>query len=152
MLQFDDFKKSYGEMLHRWGLRDKRADVLKFASCAPEPHRGIGAWAGLWRAGLQRVGASSAHPLRLVPRVRRLLLPLPQSCSGDAVSRLQTPVLPVRRLPRGRARLLQLLPELWPRRPHQPHDGLVPLARRVSGRLRLPLSAAELRPRPQAVT
>lgn len=42
MLQFDDFKKSYGEILHRWGLRDKRADVLKFASCAPEPHKGIG--------------------------------------------------------------------------------------------------------------
>uniref|UniRef100_H3BW40 WD repeat domain 59 n=1 Tax=Tetraodon nigroviridis TaxID=99883 RepID=H3BW40_TETNG len=41
MLQFDDFKKSYGEILHRWGLRDKRADVLKFASCAPEPHKGI---------------------------------------------------------------------------------------------------------------
>lgn len=41
-LQFDDFKKCYGEILHRWGLRDKRADVLKFASCAPEPHKGIG--------------------------------------------------------------------------------------------------------------
>uniref|UniRef100_A0A3Q3W2H1 RWD domain-containing protein n=1 Tax=Mola mola TaxID=94237 RepID=A0A3Q3W2H1_MOLML len=41
MLQFDDFKKSYGEILHRWGLRDKRADVLKFASCPPEPHKGI---------------------------------------------------------------------------------------------------------------
>lgn len=43
MLQFDDFKKCYGEILYRWGLRDKRADVLKFASCPPEPHRGIGA-------------------------------------------------------------------------------------------------------------
>ncbi|XP_074522971.1 GATOR2 complex protein WDR59 isoform X1 [Halichoeres trimaculatus] len=41
MLQFDDFKKCYGEILYRWGLRDKRADVLKFASCPPEPHRGI---------------------------------------------------------------------------------------------------------------
>ncbi|XP_033989756.1 GATOR complex protein WDR59 [Trematomus bernacchii] len=40
-LQFDDFKKSYGEILHRWGLREKRADVLKFASCPPEPHKGI---------------------------------------------------------------------------------------------------------------
>ncbi|CAN9506551.1 unnamed protein product [Ophioblennius macclurei] len=40
-LQFDDFKKCYGEILHRWGLRDKRADVLKFASCPPEPHKGI---------------------------------------------------------------------------------------------------------------
>lgn len=42
MLQFDDFKKCYGEILYRWGLRDKRADVLKFASCPPEPHKGIG--------------------------------------------------------------------------------------------------------------
>ncbi|XP_055010272.1 GATOR complex protein WDR59 isoform X2 [Boleophthalmus pectinirostris] len=41
MLQFDEFKKCYGEILHRWGLREKRADVLKFASCPPEPHRGI---------------------------------------------------------------------------------------------------------------
>ncbi|KAM9765615.1 GATOR2 complex protein WDR59 isoform 2-T2 [Menidia menidia] len=40
-LQFDDFRKSYGEILYRWGLRDKRADVLKFACCPPEPHRGI---------------------------------------------------------------------------------------------------------------
>ncbi|KAJ8252576.1 hypothetical protein COCON_G00218880 [Conger conger] len=41
VLQFDDFKKCYGEILHRWGLREKRAEVLKFASCPPEPHKGI---------------------------------------------------------------------------------------------------------------
>uniref|UniRef100_A0A671UQW4 WD repeat domain 59 n=1 Tax=Sparus aurata TaxID=8175 RepID=A0A671UQW4_SPAAU len=41
MLQFDDFKKCYGEILYRWGLREKRADVLKFATCPPEPHKGI---------------------------------------------------------------------------------------------------------------
>ncbi|XP_072320918.1 GATOR2 complex protein WDR59 isoform X3 [Eucyclogobius newberryi] len=40
-LQFDEFKKCYGEILYRWDLREKRADVLKFASCPPEPHRGI---------------------------------------------------------------------------------------------------------------
>ncbi|XP_065139846.2 GATOR2 complex protein WDR59 isoform X1 [Paramisgurnus dabryanus] len=40
-LQFDDFKKCYGEILHRWGLREKRAEVLKFVSCPPEPHKGI---------------------------------------------------------------------------------------------------------------
>ncbi|XP_076848716.1 GATOR2 complex protein WDR59 isoform X1 [Brachyhypopomus gauderio] len=40
-LQFDDFKKSYGEILHRWGLKEKRAEVLKFVSCPPEPHKGI---------------------------------------------------------------------------------------------------------------
>ncbi|XP_077376566.1 GATOR2 complex protein WDR59 isoform X2 [Festucalex cinctus] len=39
--QFDDFKKCYAEILYRWDLRDKRADVLKFASCAPEPHQGV---------------------------------------------------------------------------------------------------------------
>lgn len=41
-LQFDDFKKCYGEILHRWGLKEKRAEVLKFVSCPPEPHKGIG--------------------------------------------------------------------------------------------------------------
>ncbi|KAL0978016.1 hypothetical protein UPYG_G00164820 [Umbra pygmaea] len=40
-LQFDDFKKCYGEILHRWGLKEKRAEVLKFASSPPEPHKGI---------------------------------------------------------------------------------------------------------------
>lgn len=40
--QFDDFKKCYGEILYRWGLREKRAEVLKFVSCPPEPHKGIG--------------------------------------------------------------------------------------------------------------
>lgn len=45
-LQFDDFKKCYGEILYRWGLREKRADVLKFASCPPEPHKGIGRFTG----------------------------------------------------------------------------------------------------------
>ncbi|XP_069595461.1 GATOR2 complex protein WDR59 isoform X1 [Ranitomeya imitator] len=39
--QFDDFKKCYGEILYRWGLQEKRAEVLKFVSCPPEPHRGI---------------------------------------------------------------------------------------------------------------
>ncbi|KAJ3593385.1 hypothetical protein NHX12_005720 [Muraenolepis orangiensis] len=38
-LQFDDFKKCYGEILHRWGLKEKRADVLKFASCPLNPTR-----------------------------------------------------------------------------------------------------------------
>lgn len=40
--QFDDFKKCYGEILYRWGLREKRAEVLKFVSCPPDPHKGIG--------------------------------------------------------------------------------------------------------------
>ncbi|XP_061613356.1 GATOR2 complex protein WDR59 isoform X3 [Phyllopteryx taeniolatus] len=39
--QFDDFKKCYAEILYRWDLRDKRADVLKFASCPPEPHQQV---------------------------------------------------------------------------------------------------------------
>ncbi|KAL4630243.1 WD repeat-containing protein 59 isoform X1 [Arapaima gigas] len=41
IMQFDDFKKCYGEILYRWGLREKRAEVLKFDSCPPEPHKGI---------------------------------------------------------------------------------------------------------------
>ncbi|XP_025944376.1 GATOR complex protein WDR59 isoform X2 [Apteryx rowi] len=39
--QFDDFKKCYGEILYRWGLREKRAEVLKFVSSPPDPHKGI---------------------------------------------------------------------------------------------------------------
>uniref|UniRef100_A0A452STV7 WD repeat domain 59 n=1 Tax=Ursus americanus TaxID=9643 RepID=A0A452STV7_URSAM len=39
--QFDDFKKCYGEILYRWGLREKRAEVLKFVSYPPDPHKGI---------------------------------------------------------------------------------------------------------------
>ncbi|XP_061449876.1 GATOR2 complex protein WDR59 isoform X2 [Rhineura floridana] len=39
--QFDDFKKRYGEILYRWGMREKRAEVLKFVSCPPDPHKGI---------------------------------------------------------------------------------------------------------------
>uniref|UniRef100_A0A3B3RWG4 WD repeat domain 59 n=1 Tax=Paramormyrops kingsleyae TaxID=1676925 RepID=A0A3B3RWG4_9TELE len=41
IMQFDDFKKCYGEILYRWGLQEKRAEVLKFSSCPPEPHKGI---------------------------------------------------------------------------------------------------------------
>uniref|UniRef100_A0A4W5KJ23 Uncharacterized protein n=1 Tax=Hucho hucho TaxID=62062 RepID=A0A4W5KJ23_9TELE len=41
-MQFDDFKKCYGEILHRWGLKEKRAEVLKCTSCPAEPHKGIG--------------------------------------------------------------------------------------------------------------
>ncbi|XP_039619537.1 GATOR complex protein WDR59-like [Polypterus senegalus] len=40
-LQYDEFKKCYGEILYRWGLREKRAEVLKFIACPPEPHKGI---------------------------------------------------------------------------------------------------------------
>ncbi|CAI5781927.1 complex WDR59 isoform X1 [Podarcis lilfordi] len=47
--QFDDFKKCYGEILYRWGLREKRAEVLKFVSCPPDPHKGIGEWKPRWR-------------------------------------------------------------------------------------------------------
>ncbi|XP_028812666.1 GATOR complex protein WDR59 isoform X1 [Denticeps clupeoides] len=41
ILQFDDFKKCYGEILHRWGLKEKRSEVLKFVSCPPDPHKGV---------------------------------------------------------------------------------------------------------------
>ncbi|XP_047677979.1 GATOR complex protein WDR59 isoform X2 [Tachysurus fulvidraco] len=82
-------------------------------------------------------------------RVRRVLLPLSESGSRHSVRRVQALHLPVRHLPRGRPRLVQLLPELRPRRPHQPHDGVVPLAGSLSYRLRLSLSPPEhfLKPR-----
>ncbi|XP_035678671.1 GATOR complex protein WDR59-like isoform X2 [Branchiostoma floridae] len=40
-LLYDEFKKAYGEILYRWGLKDKRADVLKYMSVPPEAHKGI---------------------------------------------------------------------------------------------------------------
>lgn len=166
MLQFDDFKKCYGEILYRWGLREKRAEVLKFASCPPEPHRGIGRCIISFQKEVTSFGSlvfentmtsegnllsmhcmirNSALPPVLWSslRIRCVLLPLPQPGPGHAVCHLPTPHLPVCHLPRGRAWGLQLLPELRPRRPHQPHDGLVQTAGRVSGWLRLPLPAAE---------
>ncbi|TSL75298.1 GATOR complex protein WDR59 [Bagarius yarrelli] len=87
-LQYDDFKKCYGEILHRWGLKEKRAE---------------------------------RHSMR----------------------RLQALHLPVCHLPRGRQRIVQLLPELRPRRTHQSHDGVVPLTGSLSHGLRVSLSPPE---------
>lgn len=87
-LQFDDFKKCYGEILYRWGLREKRADVLKFASCPPEPHKGIGTSQDRRaRRLLPAAAVALTVTCRLcsLRRVRGVLLPLPQSGSWDAV-------------------------------------------------------------------
>lgn len=38
---YDEYKRAYAEILHRWNLLDARAQVLKYMSTPPEPHRGI---------------------------------------------------------------------------------------------------------------
>ncbi|XP_054266064.1 GATOR complex protein WDR59-like isoform X1 [Macrosteles quadrilineatus] len=38
---YDEYKQAYAEILYRWRLLDARAQVLKFMSAMPEPHRGI---------------------------------------------------------------------------------------------------------------
>ena len=38
----DHFMKMYADILYRWHLLDKRAEVLKFLSQASEPHKGVG--------------------------------------------------------------------------------------------------------------
>uniref|UniRef100_A0A1B6LD05 RWD domain-containing protein n=1 Tax=Graphocephala atropunctata TaxID=36148 RepID=A0A1B6LD05_9HEMI len=38
---YDEYKRAYAEILHRWNLLDARAQVLKYMSTMPEPHRGI---------------------------------------------------------------------------------------------------------------
>ncbi|KAJ7312114.1 hypothetical protein JRQ81_006455, partial [Phrynocephalus forsythii] len=79
--QFDDFKKCYGEILYRWGLREKRAEVLKFVSCPPEPHKGIGEW----KPGSDNPSLLRQPGLALPaegPRVDLLALPLLKPSGG----------------------------------------------------------------------
>eukprot|EP00794_Sanderia_malayensis_P018843 gene18843-20739_t len=40
--QYDSFKKAYSDILYRWNLLTKRAEVLKFVSDVSMPHRGLG--------------------------------------------------------------------------------------------------------------
>lgn len=41
MLQFDQFKKAYAEILYRWELLHTRAEILKYVSTPSEPHKGL---------------------------------------------------------------------------------------------------------------
>uniref|UniRef100_UPI0035900280 GATOR2 complex protein WDR59 isoform X3 n=1 Tax=Myxine glutinosa TaxID=7769 RepID=UPI0035900280 len=41
ILQRSEFKKCYGEILYRWGLKEKRAEVLKFVRCPLDHHKGV---------------------------------------------------------------------------------------------------------------
>ena len=89
---------------------------------------------------------SQSHRVSLLatsalPRVRRVLQPLPQRGPGHAVRHLQRLHVPVRHLPRGCARLVQLLPGLRTRGAHQPHDGVVSDSGGVSHWLWVPLPA-----------
>ncbi|XP_053127090.1 GATOR complex protein WDR59 isoform X4 [Hemicordylus capensis] len=65
--QFDDFKKCYGEILYRWGLREKRAEVLKFVSCPPDPHKGIGRSLSQPYQGWNLGPSAQPRPLRATP-------------------------------------------------------------------------------------
>jgi len=76
-------------------------------------------------------------------RVRRVLQPLPQRGARHPVCHLQGLHLPVRYLSRGGARLLQFLPDMRARRPHQPYDGVVSHPGGVPHGLRVPLPARE---------
>ena len=40
--QYDCFKKIYADILYRWDLLTKRAEILKFVDEVPVPHRGLG--------------------------------------------------------------------------------------------------------------
>jgi len=42
MLQFDEFKKAYAEILYRWELLNTRAEILKYVSTPSQPHKGLG--------------------------------------------------------------------------------------------------------------
>ena len=39
---YDQFKKVYADILYRWDLLEKRAEVLKYVSIPAEPHTGVG--------------------------------------------------------------------------------------------------------------
>ncbi|KAJ1524264.1 hypothetical protein ONE63_010778 [Megalurothrips usitatus] len=38
---YDEYKRVYADVLHRWGLLDARAQVMKYMSSGPEVHRGV---------------------------------------------------------------------------------------------------------------
>lgn len=38
---FDEFKRAYAEILHRWYLLDARAQVMKYITCSVETHSGL---------------------------------------------------------------------------------------------------------------
>ena len=38
----DHYIKQYADVLYRWNLLGKRAEVIKFLSEAQQPHRGVG--------------------------------------------------------------------------------------------------------------
>ena len=40
----DHFIKQYADVLYRWNLLGKRAEVTKFLSEPQPPHRGVGQW------------------------------------------------------------------------------------------------------------
>ncbi|KAK4303934.1 hypothetical protein Pmani_024108 [Petrolisthes manimaculis] len=39
--QFDDLKKSYADILYRWGLLEQHAMVVKYIHIPPPPHKGV---------------------------------------------------------------------------------------------------------------
>ena len=40
--QYDEYKRCYAELLYRWGLLNKRIEVLKYMSKPPPEHIGLG--------------------------------------------------------------------------------------------------------------
>ena len=40
--QYDQYKCCYADILYRMGLLNQRAQILKYVSTPPEPHKGIG--------------------------------------------------------------------------------------------------------------
>ncbi|XP_063236858.1 GATOR2 complex protein WDR59 isoform X2 [Bacillus rossius redtenbacheri] len=63
---YDAYKKAYAEILYCWNLLDARAQVLKYLSTAPEPHRGVEFWSECRLCGKAVLGASCYHCRRLV--------------------------------------------------------------------------------------
>lgn len=42
LAQFDQYKKSYADILYKWGLLNQRAELLKYISATEDNHEGVG--------------------------------------------------------------------------------------------------------------
>ena len=41
---YDHYMNQYADVLYRWNLLGKRAEVIKFLSVPQKPHKGVGEW------------------------------------------------------------------------------------------------------------
>nr|CAD7194661.1 unnamed protein product [Timema douglasi] len=123
---YDTYKKVYAEILHSWDLLNARAQVLKYLSTTPPPHVGVEFCSECQHCSKPVRGASCNSCKKLI---------------------LQCAIchLSVRDIFLFVCRFIELLPSMWSRWPHRPHDDLVRDRDCLSHRLWLLLSYGNCR-------